>query len=282
MKKRYTYLIATILPLVFTACNSSSNDTTDNLLTSGYPVVVERGPVYDCNVTDSEGKIAIQVGEHNNTYIFKKKPKFPIRAHGGWIDVDRDGNLTEKDYSLDINLSSYGDTLTPTTTFFAENNETDGEELLEELAKETNTTIEELLTVPSQGTKNSIIVLNAVYEKLIERKNDHSNAPLAIKAILERYQEILNNTNLDDNTSSLEMASSIEEETMLKLHGKGLIKKLDKDDIKKIKDKKPKKIKDDDEEESEYEEEDEEKEESEYEEEHEDEEEDNNSTTSNI
>ena len=218
-----------------------------NLLTSGYRVVVERGAVLDSNVTDADGNVAYQVSDSNNTYIFEEQPVYPITAQGGWIDVDGDGNMTAADVALDINLTSYSDNITPTTTYCSDENETVRQEKLEELAAETNTTIDDLLEIPSEATKNSIIVLNAVYEKLIEKNNANSNAPIAIQSILDRFTEIDNNTNLDENATSKEIAQEVEELTIFVLVGKGEIKKLGLDDLLELASKKPKKIKDEEE-----------------------------------
>jgi len=255
MKKKYIYSLAVLGALAFNGCGSSETaeitdaitESTQDIIGTGYSVVVERGAVLDANVTDAEGNIAIQVSDTNNTYIFESEPIYPILAEGGWIDVDGDGNLTDSDVALDINLTSYSDVVTPTTTYCSDENETIRQERLEELVAETNCTAEDLLSVPSEATKNSIMVLNAVYEKLIEKGNTHSNAPIAISAILERYTEIDNNTNLDENATSEEMALALEEQTMFNLQAKGLIKKLTYDEIESFKSKKPKKIKDEDE-----------------------------------
>jgi len=222
------------------------------LLASGYKVKVERGDVYDANVTDANGSVAVQVSDTNNTYVFESEPVFPITAEGGWIDVDGDGNLTEADVPLDINLTSYSDNITPTTTYCADENETIRQEKLEELASETNTTVDDLLKVPSEASRKSIIVLNAVFEKLMEKKNSNSHAPIAMQAILDRYLEIDNNANLDENATSEEMAKEIEDNTIFILVGKGFVKKLGLDDILELKLKKTKKIKDEDDDHDEY------------------------------
>ena len=250
MKKKFIYSLPVLVALAFNGCGSSSEegaiDVSEILTDSTFSVVVERGAVLDANVTDADGNVAIQVSDTNNTYIFESQPVYPVSAEGGWIDVDGDGNLTETDVALDINLTSYSDVITPTTTYCSDENKTIRQERLEELAFETNTTVEDLLTVPSEASKNSIMVLNAVYEKLIEKGNTHSNAPIAIGKILERYTEIDNNTNLDENATSDEMALAIEEQTMSNLQAQGLIKKLNPEDIEKIKGKKPKKLDDED------------------------------------
>lgn len=255
MKKKFIYSLPVLVALAFNGCGSSSQDVNtivDSTIMDSkdilpiYSVIVERGAVLDANVTDANGSVATQVSDTNNTYIFENEPVYPISAEGGWIDVDGDGNLTEVDVTLDINLTSYSDVITPTTTYCSDENETIRQERLEELAQETNTTVEDLLTVPSKATKNSIMVLNAVYEKLVEKSNTHSKATIAIGKILERYTEIDNNTNLYENATSKEIALAIEEQTMFNLKAQGLVKQLNSDDIKKIKDKKPKKADDED------------------------------------
>jgi hypothetical protein len=245
-KQKSIYALSVIAVLSFYGCGSGTSSSTASLTdvstaittASGYNVVVERGAVYDSNVTDANGSVAVQISDTNNTYVFANEPVFPVTAVGGWIDVDGDGNLTAADVALDINLTSYSNVITPTTTYIADENETIREQKLFALAQETNTTMEELLKAPSEATKKSIIVLNAVYEKLIERENEHSNAPIAIEAILKRFTEIENNTNLDGNATSLQMALAIEEQTMFSLESQGLIKNLNFDDIEKIKGKK--------------------------------------------
>jgi len=249
-KQKSIYALSVIAALSFYGCGSGSSSGTGSLTdvpasaaaaistVSGYSVVVERGAVYDSNVTDANGSIAIQVSDTNNTYVFTNEPVFPVTAVGGWIDVDGDGNLTAADVALDINLTSYSNVITPTTTYIADENETVRAQKLLELAQETNTTEEELLKVPSEATKKSIIVLNAVYEKLIERDNEHSHAPIAIEAILKRFTEIENNSNLDDDATSLEMALAIEEQTMFNLEAQGLVQTLNLDEIEEIKAKK--------------------------------------------
>ncbi|NEW59830.1 hypothetical protein GSY74_00920 [Sulfurovum sp. bin170] len=262
---RVIYSTILIMMLAYTGCGSDSSsnngtnsDTqeleTDNglemtaenerLLNSEHKVVVERGAVLDANVTDANGSVATQVSETNNTYIFEEQPEYPIQAEGGWIDVNGDGNLTELDVELDITLISYSDNITPTTTYLADENETVREERLDELARETNSTADDLTELPSRATKNSIMVLNAVYKKLIERQNEHSNAPIAIERILEKYREINATVEVDENATSEEIALAIEEQTIADLEEKGLIKRVNREDIERIKDKKPPKIKD--------------------------------------
>lgn len=232
-------IISFIVGVAISGCGGGGSSSSNNsptqestTQTNNFYVVVERGPVYDANVTDANGSIATQIAEGNNTYQFENQPHYPIKAEGGFIDVDGDGNMTEAvDIPLDINLTSYSDIITPTTTFLSDDNETVRQELLTQLANECNCSEEELLKLPSKATKKSIYVLNAVYEKLMDRNNSKSNAPNAIKAIIDRAQEFENNDNTDINATSQEVAKAIEEMAISNLNAKGLIKKLSSEDI---------------------------------------------------
>ena len=53
LNKNFLYSLPVVLTLSFAACGSSSQESAtqeEQLLSSGYPVVVERGPVFDANV----------------------------------------------------------------------------------------------------------------------------------------------------------------------------------------------------------------------------------------
>jgi len=101
--KRVGMILAFIafLALNMTGCNSSDS-------TSGADVVVERGKVYDANVTDSSTPVQIaQEKSGQNIYMFAKAPTFPIIVNGGWIDVNNDGIKNTGDVKLDIIMKSY-------------------------------------------------------------------------------------------------------------------------------------------------------------------------------
>ena len=237
MKKYTSYVLSTLLAASFIGCGSDSVDETIKDAVGSLEkrtVVVERGAVYDANVTDAAGNVATQQ-DGNNTYVFDVEPVYPVNAEGGWIDVDGDGNMTiGVDAILDINLTSYINIVTPTTTYLADENETIRIDRLAQLANETNTSTEDLLKVPSESTKHSIYVLNAVYEKLMDKKNEHSKAHIAIGDILDRYYSYKSNDNTDENATSGEIALTVEKQAMEKLSVKGYIKKLDSDDVAKF------------------------------------------------
>lgn len=240
MIKSITPILSLVAISLLLGCGSDSIDEESKNIESSYDVVVERGPVFDANVTDMKGRVARQVAEGNNTYRFENTPDFPIHARGGWIDVDRDGNLTHNDIMLDINLTSYSNVITPLTTYIADANQSVREQKLQELEELTGVAKEELIGSPSHAGKNALIALNAVYEKLVERFKDSNNtqaqAPLAIENIIERYNEIQNNTNVDLNLSGEALAKVIEMGTIERLKNNGLLERLSQEKIEKFKD----------------------------------------------
>jgi len=220
MKNQTKILLSLAGFLILSGCGSDSESQ------SNYDVIVERGPVYDANVTDSSGQVATQVEDGNNTYRFDEEIVYPVTASGGWVDVDRDGNLTENDVMLDVNLSSYSNVVTPTTTLLADANESEREEILDTLEEITGADEEELLGDPSVAPRNSLIVLNAVYEKLVERFADRNNtnakSPIALEAVLARYNELNATCNVDENLSGEELAEAIETQTIERLENQNM------------------------------------------------------------
>jgi predicted small lipoprotein YifL len=176
MKKNLLSLaVISALSISFTACggggssspsdnnNNGGGDTTTN-------IEVERGKVYDANITDSSNPVKVAtmtVG--SNVYTFSTTPTYPIKAVGGWIDVDGDGNMTTSDVVNDLNLTSYSKVITPITTYLGDINSTQGKARLEQLISDMNTTEADLLKVPSKSNKNAIVVQNAIYNVMKTR-----------------------------------------------------------------------------------------------------------------
>jgi len=52
---------------------------------------------------DNSGQRAYHLG--SGTYRFKQTPSYPINVYGGYIDVDHDGVIGEKDTKLVLNLT---------------------------------------------------------------------------------------------------------------------------------------------------------------------------------
>ena len=131
-------------------------------------ITVERGPVFDANVTDSKGNIA-KMNLGTNTYTFDLEPTYPIKAVGGWIDVDGDGNKTVgTDVILDIELTSYSNLITPVTTYIGDFNK--DRTKLNKLINDLNTSESELLKKPSEADYKAIITQNSLY-KIMKENN---------------------------------------------------------------------------------------------------------------
>jgi len=250
-KNTLSISIFTIFLIAFVGCSSSSDESStssevskkmDSYIQQGYRVVVERGSVFGADVVDSKGRVATQIDEGNNTYLFDRTPAFPIKASGGWIDVDGDKELTSKDVSLDVELTSYSDVITPTTTYIADKDPSKRAQKLQELRDLSGSSDEDLLKLPSKADRNSVIVTNAIYERLVEKFADKNNtnakSPIAISEVTEKFNEI-DATIDDDNTSNKVFALNVESKIIDKLKDKGFIGKLKDSDIDFIKGERP-------------------------------------------
>jgi len=175
INKKLIISIAAISAVLIGCGGGGSSATTDPLL----PIVskdvkVERGPVYDSNVTDSSTPPQIAVQQAGkNIYTFAKTPKFPVVATGGWIDVNQDGNMTEGvDVRLRQPMKSYSNNITPLTDFVGDTLSAEGKKKLEILASKYNISKEDALKVPSEvSSKDTVTFTNALY-KLIEDQMD--------------------------------------------------------------------------------------------------------------
>jgi len=94
-------LITLSLLTTFTGC---SPDDTSSVTSTTSDVTVERGPILDSVVYDDNGQKAISIG--NGVYRFKSTPTYPIKAIGGYIDVDRDGKVSAGDVQNNLYLKS--------------------------------------------------------------------------------------------------------------------------------------------------------------------------------
>lgn len=95
MKNRIL-LSVSVLAILFSGCDTS--DTTTQV--SVQDIEVQRGPVHGAYVTDSVGNRAQYVGD--GKYSFYKNPTYPVSVYGGYIDVDRDGQITTADTELTV------------------------------------------------------------------------------------------------------------------------------------------------------------------------------------
>ena len=85
--------------VLLSACGGGTSGTTAATSSSeSLDITVERGPVLYSHVIDSTG-IKANVLE-NNVYQFKMAPTYPIRAIGGFIDIDHSGDLSIGDVEM--------------------------------------------------------------------------------------------------------------------------------------------------------------------------------------
>lgn len=197
--------LASLITLGVTGCGDSNNANDNNnddvkkplvVKSSTVDITVERGKVYDANVSDSStpAQVAIQKSG-KNIYTFAKAPTYPVVVNGGWIDVNDDGKMDTSDIKLDIEMKSYGTTVTPITTFLADVDEKVREKKLNDLLSRLNEagigsdtiiTAKELLQVPSKAPRDVFVAANAIYKDIKE----HSNALPSEDAVISQFTTI--------------------------------------------------------------------------------------------
>lgn len=137
--------VAASLALVGCGGGGTSTDTSAGTLVS-----VSNAPVYNATVTDANGQVASQVpGTYQ--YQFASAPTYPISASGGWMDI----NLNETydagtDVPLAYTMKSYATTVTPVTTFIADEDESVREAKLQKLSDDFNISTDILLNIPAE------------------------------------------------------------------------------------------------------------------------------------
>ena len=226
--------VISALGLGLTGCGSSDSNTAS---TTPAPVTktvtVERGKVYDATVTDSTGdqnsskenQTATQ-NENTNTYTFENEIVYPVKVEGGFIDVDGDGQYSEGDLELDMELISYEDKVTAISTYISKDKyglpipyDADRQAKLDELAKkldDANATAQDiaalasdLLKLPSEQTTKAQTATNAIYAQMVD-KNSTDISLDTVKDTADKLQDIVNtNPNFTDLSSSA-MAMALE------------------------------------------------------------------------
>ncbi len=161
--------IILILSITFTSCGESEDEGGNKSKEqSEYTsVTLERGKVYGATITDSLGAVAIR-SHGSNVYIFNTPPSYPIKAIGGWIDVDNDLKMTSKDIILNIEMVSYTDIITPITTYISDDSTQIREEKLKSLSELTNIPAEILQKLPSESNTETILLTNAIFKTMLE------------------------------------------------------------------------------------------------------------------
>jgi hypothetical protein len=169
--------LATLLSLSVTGCGGG--DSAADAVSSAVDVTVERGKVYDANVTDSSTPAqAATQKPGQNVYTFANAPTYPVVVNGGWIDVNDDGKMDASDVKLDIEMKSYTTVVTPVSTYIADVNESVREQKLAELVTKlnevgtgeaTDVTAEDLLKVPSAAPRDVMVISNAIFKDMKEK-----------------------------------------------------------------------------------------------------------------
>jgi len=180
MKKQILFSLAAASLLI--GCGSTANDnslatsqattestvgdtslTTSQATTTPVDITVERGPVVGAYVIDNSGQRAYYLG--SGSYRFGKTPSYPINVYGGYIDVNRDGVIGEKDTKLTLNLALHEDNQTNVTllTTLAVN-----EELKNELMTTYGLSHEDIYTLRPSDSLEVASISDEVYRYCVE------------------------------------------------------------------------------------------------------------------
>ncbi len=234
-----------ILGMGFTGCDSDSDNDSDSDKPTSMPsgqtnldagttetptessktptdVTVERGKVYNATVKDSSEPAQVATQKNGeNIYTFADTPIYPIIVTDGWIDVDGDGEKSEGDMELNMEMKSYSDTVTPISTYLAEEtDEAKREAKLNELLSSLGIdglTEEELLALPSETSIEAQIAINAVYGEMIE--SDFNNEDFNLNDLGETVSELDGlyfNPDLSESDIAIAMETYLLEESNLK------------------------------------------------------------------
>ena len=140
------------------SCNTKEENTT--VASKKFMITVERGPLFLGEIVDAKGVKANNTNlGFSNIYQFTEKPFYPISAKGGYIDINRDGNIDTNDAKLDITMSSYFPIISPITTLIGNN-----PNLIDYLSLYYPITKKEIVEkVPSKSSINAVILSNTIY-----------------------------------------------------------------------------------------------------------------------
>ena len=201
--------IVFILSVTFTSCGESGSEDEIKEQFEYTSITLERGKVYGSTVTDSLGVVAIS-SYGSNVYIFNSPPTYPIKAIGGWIDVDNDLEMTSKDIVLNIEMVSYSDIITPITTYVSDDSALIREEKLKLLSELKNIPTEILQKLPSESSSESILLTNAIFQIMLE--NNTNNLINKLDDIDKAYNELKNYLDSTEHKDALiDITTLIEE-----------------------------------------------------------------------
>jgi hypothetical protein len=217
-------VVSALISIGFIGCGNEDSSSSTSTATD---IEVERGKVYDANVTDSsEPKLVATMTVGSNIYRFASTPTYPIMASGGWIDVDGDGDMTTEDVVNDLNLTSYSKVITPVTTYLGDISLDAGKARLDKLIADMHTTETELLKVPSKSEKYAIIAQNAIYA--IMKSNNSTDVDIYYSQITDSFDRLKDYVESDPSkTTASQISRFAEAEVMTNLLIDGKITKLD-------------------------------------------------------
>lgn len=105
--RKWTALAAAVVIATMNGCGGDGSTSTSTSTTTGVAsnptadtvdVVVERGPLMKALVEDANGMRATEIAA--GRYQFRQQPTWPIKAVGGYIDVNRNGTLDSTDVAM--------------------------------------------------------------------------------------------------------------------------------------------------------------------------------------
>ncbi len=162
LSQKLGFISTVAAALLFSGCGEGGSSTTpsDAVSTAAKVITVERGPLLDANVTDAKGRVAVEIGE--GRYAFEDEPQYPVTARGGYIDVNRDGEINAGEVKNELELrTESGDVVTLATTLASD------EVKKEILQEQFELTQEQIQTqTPSESTDIEAFS-NVVYEYAI-------------------------------------------------------------------------------------------------------------------
>jgi len=216
--------VISALGLGLTGCGSSDSNTASTTpapvtkaIDVTKTVTVERGKVYGATVTDSTeptNQTATQE-DGKNSYTFENEIVYPVKVEGGFIDVDGDGQYSEGDLELDMELVSYEENVTAISTYISKDDagkyipsEADRQAKLDELAnqlndadataKEIEAFASDLLKLPSEQTTKAQMATNAIYAEMIDENSTDINLG-EVSTRVKKFEVMV------ENNSSLQM-----------------------------------------------------------------------------
>lgn len=208
--KLYLLFISFITITIFGGCDKSNITSLKNDGNNSRIVTVERGNVYGATVTDALGDNAKQI-PGTNKYKFNTDIVFPVKAIGGWIDVNNDGEKDLSDILLTLPLYSYSNNITPITTYLADSDPHKREENIKntitmlKTVSDIELTEEQLLSLPSKVSAETIFLSNVIFENMVQSNMDsENNYILSTQNILNDYIALndtfknVSDENLDD------------------------------------------------------------------------------------